>query len=67
MGNFIPQCKCHGISGSCSIKTCWMKLAAFRKVGDQLKNKFSGASKVQQGKKFPTTLLSRICLKWFTI
>ena len=47
--SFEVQCKCHGVSGSCSIKTCWLKLANFRKVGDSLRQKYSGASKVQQG------------------
>uniref|UniRef100_A0A8C5MUI6 Protein Wnt n=1 Tax=Leptobrachium leishanense TaxID=445787 RepID=A0A8C5MUI6_9ANUR len=38
-------CKCHGVSGSCSLKTCWLQLADFRKVGEYLKEKYdSGAS-----------------------
>ncbi|XP_065352653.1 protein Wnt-1 [Cloeon dipterum] len=40
------ECKCHGMSGSCSIKTCWMRLPTFRAVGDRLKDRFDGASKV---------------------
>ncbi|KAJ1062197.1 hypothetical protein K5549_008539 [Capra hircus] len=37
-------CKCHGVSGSCSLKTCWLQLAEFRKVGDQLKEKYDSAA-----------------------
>ncbi|KAK3540511.1 hypothetical protein QTP70_032467 [Hemibagrus guttatus] len=37
------SCKCHGVSGSCSLKTCWLQLADFRKVGDALKEKYDSA------------------------
>jgi wingless-type MMTV integration site family, member 1 len=40
------ECKCHGMSGSCAVKTCWMRLPSFRVIGDRLKDRFSGASKV---------------------
>ncbi|KAK3082676.1 hypothetical protein FSP39_002316, partial [Pinctada imbricata] len=40
------ECKCHGMSGSCTIKTCWMRLPTFRQIGDLLKDRFDGASKV---------------------
>lgn len=42
-------CKCHGMSGSCAIKTCWMRLPSFRDVGDRLKDRFDGASQVISG------------------
>lgn len=38
------SCKCHGVSGSCSLKTCWLQLADFRKVGDLLKEKYDSAA-----------------------
>lgn len=41
------ECKCHGMSGSCTVKTCWMRLPNFRMVGDNLKDRFDGASRVQ--------------------
>ncbi|KAH8412162.1 hypothetical protein KR009_000247 [Drosophila setifemur] len=41
------ECKCHGMSGSCTVKTCWMRLANFRVVGDNLKARFDGATRVQ--------------------
>ena len=34
------QCKCHGVSGSCTVKTCWTRLPDFRKVGDFLMTKY---------------------------
>ncbi|XP_044008817.1 protein Wnt-1 isoform X2 [Aphidius gifuensis] len=40
------ECKCHGMSGSCTVKTCWMRLPVFRTVGDNLKDRFDGASRV---------------------
>lgn len=44
------QCKCHGVSGSCELKTCWRAMPKFRKVGDVLKRKFDGATEVKLGK-----------------
>jgi wingless-type MMTV integration site family, member 1 len=41
------ECKCHGMSGSCSVKTCWMRLPNFRIIGDSLKDRFDGASRIQ--------------------
>lgn len=40
------ECKCHGMSGSCTVKTCWMRLPHFRIIGDALKDRFDGASRV---------------------
>lgn len=39
-------CKCHGLSGSCSLITCWQQLAPFREVGDLLKEKYDEAIEV---------------------
>ncbi|XP_078715291.1 protein Wnt-6 isoform X3 [Lampetra fluviatilis] len=40
------ECKCHGLSGSCALRTCWKKMPPFREVGDRLKDRFDGAFKV---------------------
>lgn len=40
-------CKCHGVSGSCSLVTCWKQLAPFREVGDHLKDKYDSATEVK--------------------
>ena len=41
------QCKCHGVSGSCEMKTCWRALPTFHEVGSRLKEKFDGATEVR--------------------
>ncbi|XP_063411834.1 protein Wnt-6-like [Mytilus trossulus] len=53
------ECKCHGLSGSCTLKTCWRKMPIFRHVGIILKQKFDGAIQVQSsndGKRLETVL-----------
>lgn len=44
-------CKCHGMSGSCSVRVCWRKLPSFRQVGDTLSARFEGASFVKMVEK----------------
>ncbi|XP_012540152.2 protein Wnt-6 [Monomorium pharaonis] len=45
--NFMrTECKCHGLSGSCTVRTCWRKMPPFREVGNRLKESFDGAAKV---------------------
>ncbi|CAG9792502.1 unnamed protein product [Diatraea saccharalis] len=41
------SCKCHGVSGSCSLVTCWQQLPSFREIGDYLKEKYDGATEVK--------------------
>jgi len=36
-------CKCHGVSGSCSTRTCWNQLPALREVGGRLRRRYDGA------------------------
>lgn len=34
------RCRCHGVSGSCAVQTCWKSLSDFRSVGDAIKKKY---------------------------
>ncbi|XP_035677623.1 protein Wnt-2b-A-like isoform X1 [Branchiostoma floridae] len=44
--NMKMECKCHGVSGSCTLRTCWRAMAHFRKVTDYLKRRYDGAVEV---------------------
>ena len=44
--NMVKQCKCHGVSGSCEIKTCWRAMPSFNLIASKLKNKYDAAIKV---------------------
>lgn len=37
------HCKCHGVSGSCTLRTCWKRLPDFRQVGSFLKDRYVSA------------------------
>jgi wingless-type MMTV integration site family protein 9 len=39
-------CKCHGVSGSCSTRTCWRQLTVFPAVGNQLRKAYDVARSV---------------------
>lgn len=40
-------CKCHGVSGACTIRVCWRKMKPFRSIGDALTRKFDSATHVK--------------------
>ncbi|KAF6213686.1 hypothetical protein GE061_011408 [Apolygus lucorum] len=42
-----PECKCHGMSGSCTTKTCWRRVESFSKIGDRMKHRYNRALRVQ--------------------
>uniref|UniRef100_A0A803JEK6 Protein Wnt n=1 Tax=Xenopus tropicalis TaxID=8364 RepID=A0A803JEK6_XENTR len=39
-------CKCHGVSGSCAVRTCWKQLSPFHETGALLKAKYENAIKI---------------------
>jgi len=41
------QCKCHGVSGSCVTRTCWLTMHEFTSVGADLRSRYDGATRVQ--------------------
>ncbi|KMQ99506.1 protein wnt-4 [Lasius niger] len=52
-------CKCHGMSGSCSVRVCWRRLPAFRMAGVALAALHEGAALVrlaQRGGRRPARL-----------
>lgn len=46
--NMQVRCKCHGVSGSCELRTCWRAAPDFRTVGSALKERFQAAVLVDQ-------------------
>lgn len=47
--SLVTQCKCHGVSGSCSVKTCWKGLPPkFQEMGDKLMNAYNSAIQVHE-------------------
>lgn len=44
-------CRCHGMSQSCSVKTCWTQLSDFREIGNYLKIKHSQAQRLNIDRK----------------
>ncbi|XP_074629417.1 protein Wnt-1-like isoform X1 [Acropora palmata] len=45
--NMLRECKCHGVSEACTVRTCWNRIADFRRIGEVLKEKFDSASMVE--------------------
>lgn len=44
------HCKCHGVSGTCNIRTCWKSLPSkFIEVGKKLVNEYSRAIEIKAG------------------
>ncbi|XP_060518443.1 protein Wnt-4 [Cylas formicarius] len=46
-------CKCHGISGSCSMKICWKRLKPFQEIAKSLKDEYHRALHVEPDNNTP--------------
>ncbi|KAL4624959.1 protein Wnt-16-like [Arapaima gigas] len=44
--SMLTDCRCHGVSGSCAVKTCWRTLAPFDRVGRLLKERYESSVQV---------------------
>jgi wingless-type MMTV integration site family 3 protein len=40
-------CKCHGMSGSCSVRVCWRRLPTMKMVTEALGQMYDGAALVK--------------------
>ncbi|XP_072717243.1 protein Wnt-16 [Ciconia boyciana] len=40
------DCRCHGVSGSCAVKTCWKTMSSFEKIGRFLKHKYENSIQI---------------------
>ncbi|XP_064474842.1 protein Wnt-6-like isoform X2 [Ornithodoros turicata] len=47
--NLERVCRCHGMSGTCSLRTCWLRLPQFSKVGRRLRGQLENAVRVSAG------------------
>ena len=54
------SCKCHGVSGSCTIRVCWKTMPKMPEVASELRRRFDSALKVKLNRsKTKLTRLSR--------
>lgn len=56
--NMDKSCKCHGVSGSCTVRVCWRTMPKMAKVASLLRRKFDSALRVKLNKN--KTKLTRI-------
>ncbi|XP_052829178.1 protein Wnt-5b [Octopus bimaculoides] len=49
--NIKKVCKCHGVSGSCSVRICWRSMDSFRSTGSYLFKRYDSASQMKFSRK----------------
>ncbi|KAJ8939678.1 hypothetical protein NQ318_016622 [Aromia moschata] len=40
------KCKCHGLSGACTMKICWKRIRPFQEIAGELRNRYHNAIQV---------------------
>lgn len=45
--NLWTRCKCHGMSGNCNVKTCWLAQPKFPEIGKKLKDRYDSAHEME--------------------
>lgn len=43
----INTCRCHGVSGTCTVQTCYKRVRTVEEVGEELRTKYGGAIHVR--------------------
>ncbi|XP_060524381.1 protein Wnt-8a-like [Cylas formicarius] len=44
----VRRCRCHGMSGSCSLQTCWLQTAPFEQLARKLREKYGKALRLSK-------------------
>uniref|UniRef100_A0A7E4ZVT8 Protein Wnt n=1 Tax=Panagrellus redivivus TaxID=6233 RepID=A0A7E4ZVT8_PANRE len=39
--NMRRHCRCHGVSGSCELQTCWLQMPKYKEVSEMLKQRYN--------------------------
>ncbi|KAL1492042.1 hypothetical protein ABEB36_012544 [Hypothenemus hampei] len=42
------KCRCHGVSGSCSLQTCWLQQVPFHEIARKLKERYQKAHRLNE-------------------
>ena len=53
------ECKCHGVSGSCTVRTCWQSMQEFRLMAKHLRMRYNGATQVTMNQEGTDLMVAR--------